>query len=259
MRAKSALAVAASLVIGGAAAFVVSATSESVEAASANQVGSINYVKGDATRVAKGTSKKKKLKKDTRVIQGDTLRTGKNARLEARLLDGSMLRLGGNSELKLDNLSFDKGKTVKKVKVKLIVGRVWAAVRSLFGTEAKFEVETATAVAGVRGTRFSAETTAGGDTLVKVYGGKVIVSNEPVYKIKGHTKQNRVEVAGPQEISKDEWTEMVTGAMQMIRVAANGDMGQPENFEVAAAADDDWEAWNSERDKLAGLQDDEQK
>ena len=55
------------------------------------------------------------------------------------------------------------------------------------------------------------------------------------------------------KISKKEWEEMVAGAMQMVKVAASGEIGQPEGFALASAADDDWEAWNAERDKAAGI------
>ncbi|MEO0815145.1 MAG: FecR family protein [Myxococcota bacterium] len=135
----------------------------------------------------------------------------------------------------------------------MFFGRVWASVTSLFGDDSSFEVETENAVAGVRGTKFSANTSEGGDTLVKVYEGKVLVSNEPIYKVKGATKENRVEVPGPQEIKKDEWESLVAGAMQMVRVQSGGDMGETEAFNMGSEEDAEWEAWNAERDKATGF------
>jgi hypothetical protein len=228
-----------------------------LEAGADKPVGSISFIEGKASRKAAGKEKAEPLAKGTSLLAGDALATSASTKLEATLLDGSMLRLGSNSELRLADMSFGKDKARKQVKVKLVVGRVWAAVRSMLGGESNFEVETKTAVAGVRGTRFSATESESGETLVKVYTGQVLVSNQPIYAIKGHTKGKRVEVAGPQEISKNQWEELVASAMQQIRVAANGEMTKPEAFAMAdastSAEDKDWESWNSERDKTASL------
>jgi len=213
-------------------------------------VGSVTYVKGKAQR---GTGKTwKSVSKSSKIYKGDRLKTEKDSRLEATLNDGSVLRLGANSELSLEKASVKKKQ--KKVKARLWVGRVWASVTKLFGSDSEFEVTTSNAVAGVRGTRFSADQAADGTTTVKVYSGQVLISNKPIYAIKGHTKSKRVEVQGPVEISKKEWEEMVASAMQMVQVAASGEMTKPEAFAAATGGDDDWEAWNAERDKVAGIQ-----
>jgi len=41
--------------------------------------------------------------------------------------------------------------------------------------------------------------------------------------------------------------------MQMVKVASNGQISAAESFAMADPASDDWEAWNTERDKLAGI------
>jgi ferric-dicitrate binding protein FerR (iron transport regulator) len=216
-------------------------------------IGSVSYVQGDASRARGGTATWSSLKDKTPVYQGDRLKTAENARLEATLNDGSKLRLAANSELSLDKVAVSK-KRAKTVKAKLIIGSLWASVTKLFGTDSKFEVTTENAVAGVRGTRFAATKDGEGKTTVKVYSGQVLVSNQPIYAIKGHTKEKRVEVAGPQEIKKDEWEELVAGAMQVVTVAASGEMTKPETFAMTEPGKgDDWEAWNSERDKVAGI------
>ncbi len=219
--------------------------------ADASKLGSITYLRGEAMRAREGAHWTS-LKEKVQVFQGDRLKTKKNSRLEATLRDGSKLRLGASSELNLERLSLGKKKKAKKkVTAKLVIGRVWASVTALFGSDSRFEIKTENAVAGVRGTRFAAARGEDGATTVKVYAGEVLVSNKPIYALPGHTKGKRVEVAGPQEISKKQWEELVAGAMQMIQVAANGTMSPPQSFELAE--DDDWEAWNTERDRLAGM------
>lgn len=222
-------------------------------AAPAADIGVITYVKGDAQKQGGGASWSK-LAQGSKLSRGDKLKTAADGRLEAKLSDGSMLRLAQGSELSLENVNFDKKNPAQKqVSAKLLVGRLWASVTKLFGNDSKFEVSTPNAVAGVRGTRFEASQSAAGETAVKVYSGQVLVSNKPVYAIKGHTKANRVQVAGPQEISKKAWEEMLAGAMQVVKVASNGAMSQPEAFTMVADPGDDWEAWNTERDQLAGI------
>jgi len=213
--------------------------------------GSVTYLKGSAERAAQGGKQWSAVNESSPLFEGDRVRTGEASRLEIKLGDGSLLRLGASSEVALEQAKIRSGGK-KKVQARLFLGRLWAAVTKLVGSESRFEVTTANAVAGVRGTRFAAEHLATGATSVKVYSGKVLVSNKPIYAVEGHTKANRVQVAGPQEVSKKQWEELVTQAMQVVSIAANGTMTQ-EKFALADPAADDWEAWNSERDKMAGL------
>ena len=132
------------------------------------------------------------------------------------------------------------------------MGKIWASVKKAVGADTEFSVTTAHAVAGVRGTRFQTEATEDG-TSVKVYTGAVLVSNKPIYAIKGHTKEKRVQVAGPQLVTKKKWKELVDGAMQIISVSSSGTMQPPASFSMADASQGDWEAWNAERDTKAGI------
>lgn len=215
-------------------------------------VGTVTHVDGSCRFMGAAGGKWSELKVNQSVYQGTRLKTEEGSRLEAKLSDGSMLRLGAKSELTLNKVGIGKKKRKREVNVKLVIGRIWASVSKLFGGESTFEVETTNAVAGVRGTQFTAARDASGTTTVKVYSGAVLVSNEPVYKIKGHTKGKRVEVAGPQEISKEQWEKLIAEAMQQVQVSAAGAMTRSE-FAKADPAADDWEAWNAERDKLAGF------
>lgn len=240
---------------GIALAIVVGVHHHSVEAATPT-IGTVNYIDGQVLRARVKSQSFNRLKRGAKLYQGDMIKTKDTSKFEAKLRDGSMLRLGANSQLELQNLSFDRSqpRKKKKVRTKLFFGRVWASVTSLFGSDSSFEVETPNAVAGVRGTKFTATTAESGDTTVRVYSGKVLVSNEPIYKVKGATKENRKEVPGPQEISKDDWEKLVAEAMQLVRVAANGDMSDAESFAMGATPEDaEWEEWNAKRDALAGF------
>jgi hypothetical protein len=224
-------------------------------AAQANAAAEVTFLSGGAERApASNPSAWDTLAMGSKLNGGDRLRTKEKSRLEAKLKDGSLLRLSERSELKLEQVDVDKkDQKKKKVQARLFFGKVWAAVTDLFGDDSKFEVTTENAVAGVRGTRFEASRDQAGTTTVKVYGGKVLISNKPVYQVEGATKAKRVQVQGPQEISKQQWEELIAGAMQYVAVGVDGKLSGVQPFTLAqAGGDDDWEAWNSARDKAAG-------
>ena len=215
-------------------------------------IGSVTYLRGEVFRSSHGSSNWRPLKVEMKLREGDRLQTKKSARVEATLTDGSVVRLGQSTQLSLKKVTTNAKGQRKSVKAKLIFGKIWAGVKKAVGAETEFTVTTDHAVAGVRGTRFQTTASKTG-TSVKVYSGAVLVSNKPSYAIKGHTKEKRVQVAGPQLVSKKKWTELVAGAMQVVKVSASGVMDAPAAFTMADASSGDWEAWNAERDAKAGI------
>ena len=57
----------------------------------------------------------------------------------------------------------------------------------------------------------------------------------------------RVQVAGPQQVTREQWERKVE-AMMLVRVSADGKPSAVESFALASAGADDWEEWNRERD-----------
>ncbi len=218
--------------------------------------GHVSYLEGDASRSDKEGGTFKKLKVDADLFEGDVLKTDEGARLEARLNDKSILRLAASSSLKLEQAKFSPSNDgEKKFSAKLFAGRLWAKVTSLLGDDSKFEVSTPNAVAGVRGTVFGVDHGADKSTTVRVFSGKVLVSNKPVYLKEGTKKFDgtqksgtRTQVAGPQEVSKKQWEESIAGALQQIRVAGDGGFNKAEQFAQEDAGKDEWTAWNQARD-----------
>jgi len=222
-------------------------------AAAAQVIGEVAYVVKSVEIKATANAKWGPAKVGQTISEGAEIKTGAGSRIELKLVDGSALRLGPKSHIELEKAKFN-GNGQKEFSARLIAGKAWAAVTKLFGFTSFFQVKTANAVAGVRGTQFAAALGQDGSSQVKVYSGQVLVSNKPIYAKKGATKENRVEVAGPQEVSKKAWTELVASAMQYITVSAAGKLSQAQPFKVAELPTDrEWETWNLERDKLAGL------
>ncbi len=211
--------------------------------------GTVTFVAGDATRA--GTGAPQKLAVGSIVYPGDVLETRRRTRLEVRLADASVLRLGPASRATLDTARFGKSAEERNVSAKLAVGKIWAKVAKAVGGEARFQVQTENAVAGVRGTTFRVDAANDRSVVVKVYSGTVAVASGPLPRPEHHAadpvKAERRQIAGPQQVSREQWERIVTNMMQ-VRVSSEGVPGEPEAFALADAGHDEWEEWNRSRD-----------
>jgi hypothetical protein len=154
------------------------------------------------------------------------------------------------------------------------VGNVWAKVAKTVGGDSRFEVKTENAVAGVRGTTFRVDAAVDRSVVVKVYSGTVAVAGgriprpehgasdadaeptrteDPLKVAAAPTgeppKKVRKQVAGPKQVTKEQWEKIVT-SMMVVRVSADGTATEPETFAMADKGQDDWEEWNRERDAV---------
>jgi hypothetical protein len=209
--------------------------------------GTITFLDGEASRLAGGRSAR--LEKGAAIFQGDVIETARRTRVELTLADRSVLRLGPLSRVELDAAAFGKGADDRRVSARLRVGNVWAHVTRALGGEARFEVKTENAVAGVRGTTFRVDASKDKSCVVKVYAGSVAVAAGPLprpqHGAAGAAGGARQQVPGPSEVTREQWERIVTSMMQ-VKVAADGSAAEPETFALAEA--DEWETWNRERD-----------
>jgi hypothetical protein len=230
------------------AVVALAAPAAAPEAPAAASAGSITFLDGDASRIANGITVK--LKSGAPIYQGDFIETARRTRVELTLIDQSVLRLGPLSKVELAAAAFGQGPDDRKVSAKLRVGNVWASVTKALGGEARFEVKTENAVAGVRGTTFRVDASKDKSVVVKVYSGSVAVAAGPLPRPEhaGTPPAGaRQQVAGPKEVTREQWERIVTSMMQ-VKVAADGSPAEPELF--ALAKTDEWETWNRERDAL---------
>jgi len=88
------------------------------------------------------------------ISQGDSLRTG-TGRVRVVFQEGSVLTMGEESEILIAGSLFDRSSGVAQTLWRLIGGSARAVVGEYYKTAgSRFQIETATAVAGVRGTEF---------------------------------------------------------------------------------------------------------
>lgn len=117
------------------------------------RVAIITALSGDVTIKKGGGSKTYDAYESMSLNQGDTVYTGDSSSVTLNLASGDAdVTLGDNAELNVSDLNSSNGN--KKSKLKVWAGSMWVKVKSLAGADDEFEVETPTAVMGVRGTQF---------------------------------------------------------------------------------------------------------
>ncbi|MEH6813766.1 MAG: FecR family protein [Motiliproteus sp.] len=99
----------------------------------------------------------RRLKRQSQLFSGDSIKTSKNGRVQIRFTDGSLLSLKSDTEFAIDSYKFNKANPNDgKAVYKLIKGGM-RTVTGLIGREEKddYEVKTSVATIGIRGTHYS--------------------------------------------------------------------------------------------------------
>jgi len=109
------------------------------------------------------------------VYFGDTIRTGGDGEGAITYEDKSLLKIHSNTRITLNAFV---SPVEKKNSVLLFFGRIWGKVRRKVLQMKAFEVQTPTAVLGVRGTEFGTASYEDGTMIVRVDSGKVSIDNE---------------------------------------------------------------------------------
>ncbi len=110
------------------------------------------------------------------ILRSDRIRTGADARVKIRFLDGTVVALGDNSDLAAAEYAVDDAGTRRSGVLSLIRGLFRATVTPGL-PDSRFELETTTAIASVRGTDFMGQTSVE-NTGIFVIDGAVAVSSK---------------------------------------------------------------------------------
>ena len=113
------------------------------------------------------------------VFYGDAVRTGVASEGVITLVDESFIKVHANSHIVLNTII---SPLEKKNSILMFFGRVWSKVSRKAMRRKLFEVQTPTAVCGVRGTDFETGAYEDGTTLVQVNTGEVTIDNETYQK-----------------------------------------------------------------------------
>jgi hypothetical protein len=208
----------------------------------ADQAAMVTFLKGAAEYRSSESAPWRPLQKSTPVHAGHTIRTGGMGYVELTLPDGSFLRLAPDTLFTIDTSFFPENKP-RRFTARLLLGRLWARVTRAVGLPGgRFRTATTTAVAGVRGTTYDLRTTESRGTDIWVYDGKVAVG--PVVFEQGGPRK---EVAWPQEVTEQQWEEIILGKLQKLHIGTDGKPGKPTAFEPDKE-EDEWTVWNLQRD-----------
>lgn len=174
--------------------------SETVEAKTV-RVAVITDLTGDVQVKKSGGSRKYTAYNNMSLNQGDYLYTGANSGATLKLADqDAEMTIGDNAEVSLSDLATQG--SGNKSKLKMFAGSVWVKVKALAGVDDEFEVETSTAVMGVRGTSFfAAVNKETGKLYLAVTGG--LVATESTITSTETNESESVLVAPAQQLSVD--------------------------------------------------------
>ncbi|HPU44148.1 MAG TPA: FecR family protein [Dictyoglomaceae bacterium] len=144
------------------------------------RVAVITYIKGNVC-VKKANSEIWILAKTNMGLSsGDKIWVQQNSQATLVFSDKSTLKLAANTQLDILKLDYDK-ETQKEISIfKLLLGKVWATVERLLSQGEKIEVQTPTAIAGVRGTEWIQEVLEDGTTRVRTLKGVVSLSAQEI-------------------------------------------------------------------------------
>lgn len=215
----------------------------------------VNFIEGKAYLINEKAAILRELKIADLLSPKDNVRTAKGAKIELKLPDGSFVRFHEQTTFTLVEMSMNKKKQHRSIRIHLKMGDIWSKVSKIFSKSDRFEVKTRTAVAGIRGTVFRIQIQSDDTVNLKVYWGEILVrkAQEQSRKPFGGPLEKPVKVSGPQPVagphpvSVEEWTYIVK-SMQQITIKPDGEVTKP--FPFSQSEDmSDWVRWNQARDK----------
>ena len=143
--------------------------------AATQEVGKIIAAIGTVNVVRVESGKSESLSVNSLIYLNDTIKTADDGRAKVLLSDDSILKVAPSSELQVSSMV--AGTSEDKTVVNLLKGRLRSVIGKKLGPQASYEIRTAVAVAGVRGTDFEVMTVSGGQTAIRCFEGKVAVLN----------------------------------------------------------------------------------
>lgn len=115
--------------------------------------GVLMVVKGDVQVQQKDKTTKARV--GVKVVQGDLIITGKDARAKLVMVDKNVINISPDSKFLLEKYEYNPDENKKGALLNVIYGKVRTTVNQKYdGDQNKFQVKTKSSVAGVRGTDF---------------------------------------------------------------------------------------------------------
>lgn len=107
---------------------------------------------------------------------GDKVWVQQNSQAILQFSDKSTLKLGPNTQLDILRLDYEQDSKKEVSIFKLLIGKIWATVEKILSQGERVEIQTPTAIAGVRGTEWIQEVLEDGTTKIWTLKGVVLFS-----------------------------------------------------------------------------------
>ncbi|MFQ6016176.1 MAG: FecR domain-containing protein [Anaerolineae bacterium] len=137
------------LLVGSVGAFVFSSIQDN-----APPTASLTILEGEVLLLKARTTDWIKVEERVLVSVGDRIKTSDNSRALLTFSEGTSAELGSNTDLGLQNLVRGPEGRPFMVELKLWLGTTWNRVERLLDPTSRYQIETPSAVASVRGTEF---------------------------------------------------------------------------------------------------------
>ena len=150
---------------------------------SGSSVARIVYLTGKVEIVRRGTGQVQEAGVNSILWEQDTIRTAVDSNVTLRFVDGSTTLLQGDSSLRLEKLKGYGDTGMAETSVRLRKGRLHNKVRPRVGPGSRFEIETPSAIAAVRGTEYRISAEENGESKAEVVRGEVGVDSAAITRI----------------------------------------------------------------------------
>jgi uncharacterized repeat protein (TIGR01451 family) len=121
---------------------------------------------GDVFIMEPGGNKWVKAEEGINLRVDNKIRTGANSHATVTFFEGSTIDLDGDTEITLSELGFSPDSSITNIQIKQEVGATMNRVKKLVDLKSRYDVETPSAVAAVRGTTFFVKVGRDGETFV---------------------------------------------------------------------------------------------
>lgn len=203
------------------------------------EVGQVKSLAG-AARVRLPDGKLVPVSEGMSIFERDTVQTDKDGKVEIEFKDGNLIQVQSDAAMKIDQ--YEVASEKRKALIDLLKGQIRNQVKQKYnGQTTTYQIRTKTAVAGVRGTDFTAEYRMGEkvETEIRTLEGKVVLANkdytDSVDVPAGHGAS--FIVAANEVFSQDEINDFVArGYMTPVFKMSNADLAKlDERTRVARA------------------------
>lgn len=139
----------------------------------------VHFFKGDVKIKFQNSNLWKNIKLKMAVKPGDVIKTGKNSYAVIAFENAALTRIMPNSEVEISKLNYIEKEKKSESKIKILsIGKLVSVIKKLSKEQQnEVEVETPTAVMGVRGTDIMVDVPDENTSVFAVFEGKVVVKD----------------------------------------------------------------------------------